>query len=523
MTGVKRITTGYTPRKLQKVVHKCLKRFNVLVCHRRFGKTVLCINELIDRALSNPLRNPQYVYLAPTYKQAKKIAWQYIVDYTRNIPGVKVNKSELTVYIKRDWFIDPENGENDPDTISIMLAGSDDPDSYRGMYFDGGIIDEYAQCDPSIWGQILRPALSDRGKIAKDLGLKWDLKQQPLDPWIIFIGTPKGKNHFWKRFVSAQEMEAWAESYEDSNDVDEVRVKMGEWEVAKGITPETTDVELKEILRKSTSDEAERYNMWRKYKANSNWFTSIYKASETGIVSQEELDEMRADLTDEEVEQELECSFTAAILGSYFGHLLNQAEREERIGVVPYDPRYPVETFWDIGVGDKCTIWFRQRVGAMYHYIDYYENNGEGVEHYAKVIKDKGYIYGRHIWPHDGKVKEFGSGQTRQETARKLGLIVEIQPRQAVDDRISASRARIRISRFDKEKCARGLDCLYDYQKEWDEKTMMFKEKPKHNWASHGSDSFGYSALDDRVSTRDDDWVNNKQVQADDDWDELGY
>lgn len=521
--GVKRIKTGYTPRKLQNLVHKSLKRFNVLVCHRRWGKTILTINEMIDRALANPLRNPQYGYCAPTYKQARKIAWAALIDYTRNIPGVKVNKSELTVYIQRNWHTDPKTGEVDPDVVTIMLVGADDPDALRGIYLDGGIMDEYAQCDPTIWGQVIRPALADRGKIAREMGITVDLKNNPLEPWIIFIGTPKGKNHFYKRYLKAFEAEAWADEFEDTHDIEELREEVTQWEISKGIDENITQVDLELILKQSSAAEREWYNNWRRYKASSNWYTAIYKASESGVLSIDEIDEMSQDLSAEEVEQELECSFVAAIRGAYYAHLINEAEKDGRVGKVPYDPRYPVETFWDLGIGDKTPIWFRQKIGNMYHYIDYYETNGKGLEHYVKVLKEKGYVYGRHVWPHDGKAREFGTGQTRQETARKLGLIVHIQKKLGIEDRISAARGRIRISRFDKEKCARGLDCLYDYQKEWDEKAMMFKEKPLHNWASHGADAFGYSALDDRGSELDDEWAENRQDVADSDYDELDY
>ena len=138
-----------------------------------FGKNYciyLLINEMIDQALRCQLHNPQFAYIAPTYKQAKMVAWEFFNDFTRNIPGVEVNKSELSITIYR-----PARG----DKIKFMLLGAESPDALRGIYLDGCILDEYAQCDPSIWGQIIRPALSDR------------------KGWAIFIGTPKGQNHFF--------------------------------------------------------------------------------------------------------------------------------------------------------------------------------------------------------------------------------------------------------------------------------------------------------------------------------------
>lgn len=542
-SDVKKIKTGYIPRALQNILHAGLRRFNVLVCHRRFGKTVFAINELIDRALNNPLRNPHYAYIAPTYKQAKKVAWQYIVDFTRFLPNVKVNKSELTVYIDRPGRRDPVTNEIDPDVIEITLLGADDPDSVRGIYLDGSIIDEYAQCHPTIWGQVIRPALADRKKIAADMGITHDCAGIPLEPWAIFIGTPKGQNHFYRRYQKAQKHEKYCDDYEENHDMEAEEAKWARIEEETGLIEGVPEVERVKLIAKWGLKRQADYKLWRKYIVGCNWKTALYKASETGVLDQDEIDEMKEDLSPDEVAQELECDFNAAVLGSYYGYLIVKIRDDDRIGKVPYNPKYPVDTYWDIGIGDKCTIWFRQRINAStYHYIDYYETNGKGIEHFAKMldakaktlgtmteveggesIKGRGYKFGRHIWPHDGAAKEFGTGVTRQETARQLGLIVEIQPRQAIDDRISATRIRLQVSWFDKELCEVGLECLYNYQKVWDDKLMMFKNTPKHDWASHGADSFGYSALDERPShfpDWDGHWFN-QQSQADNDYDEF--
>ena len=445
---VRNITTGYKPRPFQQFLHSKLKRFNVLVCHRRFGKTVFAVNEMIDKALANQLRNPQYAYIAPTYKQAKQIVWEYVNDFTRKIPGVEVNKSELAVYIHRPEIKD-KNGRilHEQDKIKIMLLGADNPDSLRGLYLDGAILDEYAQCDPIIWGQIIRPALSDR------------------KGWAIFIGTPKGQNHFFHRLKKAEGQPK-------------------------------------------------------------SWFTAIFRASETGVLDQEEILEMMSDMEEDEIEQELECSFTAAILGSYYGKILTAAKNEGRITTVAYDANYPVDTFWDLGIGDALAIWFRQKVGPTYRYIDYYENSGENLAHYAEVLRKKPYKYGRHILPHDGKARDLGTGLTRVETLRGHGIICEVQKKQAIDDRIQATRVRIQQSYFDKEKCERGLDCLRNYQKEWDGKLFMFRPKPKHDWSSNGADSFGYSSLDDRDSlmiARAQKYGNHLQKSALSDYNELDF
>lgn len=539
-----KIKTGYTPRKFQKVLHSHLRRFNVLVCHRRFGKTVFSICELIDRALNNPLRNPNYAYIAPTYKQAKKIAWQYFLDYTRFLPGVKANKSDLTVYIERPGRIDPGTGEVDPDVITLTLLGADDPDSIRGIYLDGCIIDEYAQCDPIIWGQVIRPALADRKKIARDLGLYYDLSGTPLEPWAIFIGTPKGQNHFHRIFQTAEAHEQYCNEYERSVDVESEWDYWDEEEARCGIDSDTSEKERNKIFAGWPVEKVERYKKFRKYVVGSAWYAALYKASETGVLDQDEIDEMRETLTPNEIDQELECDFNAAVLGSYYGHIMVDLKNQGDISDdIRFNPKYPVDTHWDIGVGDKATIWFSQKIGTKaVHYVDYFEFDGKGIEFYISVldakagakgtrrevdpgvwIEGEGYKYGRHTWPHDGSVKEWGTGQTRQETARSLGLIVDIQPKQSIDDRIQASRNRLKISKFNGKKCFRGLECLYNYQKIWDDKLMMFQNKPKHDWSSHGADSFGYSALDDRPSNFTSSYGNwkGRQTHADDDYDEF--
>lgn len=168
---VKVISTGYIPRPYQSDMHLAmsLKRFGILVFHRRAGKTVGVINELIDKGLSCEKENPQYAYIAPTYGQAKRIAWQYFKNYTKMIPLVEYHEGELKVTINR-----PHRG----DKITIYLLGAENPDSLAGLYLDGVVLDEYSLMNPTIWTLIVRPALSDR------------------KGWALFIGTTRGRNHF---------------------------------------------------------------------------------------------------------------------------------------------------------------------------------------------------------------------------------------------------------------------------------------------------------------------------------------
>jgi phage terminase large subunit len=171
-TKVHEINIPYKPRPLQREVHKNLKRFNVLVCHRRFGKSVLAINELILHAVNNPLS--KLAYIAPTYRQGKAIAWDYLKQYTKPLMYLGGDKNET------ELRIDLWNGSK------IQIYGADNSDSLRGLGFNGVIMDEYAIMAPRTWTEIVRPAISDT------LG------------WVIFIGTPMGHNQFWEVYDYAQ-------------------------------------------------------------------------------------------------------------------------------------------------------------------------------------------------------------------------------------------------------------------------------------------------------------------------------
>ena len=175
-----KITIPYTPRKQQAYIHENIEKFrySLLCCHRRFGKTVMCINHLIKQSMTSKNHQPRYAYIAPTYSQAKKIAYDYLVHFTKNIPGMKYNQTEL-----RADFI---NGAR------ITLLSSENPDSLRGIYLDGCIIDETAQINPVLINEVVTPALSDR------------------KGFMILVGTPKGMaNLFYDYYQKAQSDPKW--------------------------------------------------------------------------------------------------------------------------------------------------------------------------------------------------------------------------------------------------------------------------------------------------------------------------
>lgn len=393
------IETGYEPREQQRAIHKAVAehRFVVVVAHRRMGKTVAAINQLIHLALLCEKPNPRYAYIAPTYGQAKRIAWDYLVDFTRPLSAT-ANISELRV----DFY-----GRR------IQLYGSDNPDSLRGQYFDAVVLDEIGDQNPKIWNEIIRPALSDRGGSA------------------LFLGTPKGANHF-----------------------------------------------------KDFRDRAEK---------ESGWALLEFKASQTGILPQEELDAARKEMGEDKYLQEFECSFAAAVEGSYFAAQIN-ALPFERFTEFATDNLCKTYTAWDLGVGDSTAIWVCQVAGQERRIIDFVENHGVGLDYYVNWIKNNGYATAEHILPHDVEVRELGTGKSRKEALQDLGLNITVCPRLAVDDGIQAVRRMLPNCYFH-PRTKQGLDALRNYRREYDEKRNIFYDKPLHDWSSHAADAFRYLAV----------------------------
>ena len=286
------IETGYQPIDPQKEIHKAVKdhRWTVAVAHRRMGKTVAAINQLIHSALKCDKKNPQFAYISPTYGQAKRIAWQYLVDYTRPLGG-SANVSELRV----DFM-----GRR------ISLYGADNPDALRGIYLDGCVIDEYGDVHPSLFTEVIRPALSDR------LG------------WCLFIGTPKGANHF-------KEIRDFAETEE-------------------------------------------------------NWALKEFKASETKLIAAEELEDARRSMGDNKYQQEFEVSFDSPIVGSYYGEILKDLTTKNNIRDIETEAATGKWTAWDLGMSDSTSIWVAETIGGEIRVMDYYENHGQSLGHYIQWL-----------------------------------------------------------------------------------------------------------------------------------------
>ena len=197
-------------------------------------------------------------------------------------------------------------------------------------------------------------------------------------------------------------------------------------------------------------------------------------------------------------------AFQQSVEGAYYAKQFAKIYAEGRLGQLPDNSHLPVHTYWDIGVGDSTAIWFVREVGNEYHIIDYYENSGEGLRHYMKVLKDRGYTYGEHWGPHDIDNREFGSdAKSRRQLARegyeidgeKYSLRFNVVPKIGVDEGIEQAREMLADCYFDEAKTEQGVLCLENYRKDWDDKRGCWKDKPLHDWTSHGADAFRYFAV----------------------------
>jgi hypothetical protein len=398
--ATKAVRLAYSPRTAFKAFHERTQRWAAMVVHRRAGKTVACINDTVRAAITNPraFPPPAYGYIAPFRSQAKKVAWSYLKHYAR--PIIKtINEAELTVTLVTD--------------ATISLYGADNPDAMRGVFWDGVTCDEYGDFKPSVWGDVIRPALADR------------------QGWAVFIGTAKGRNQFYEQLERA---------------------------------------------KKNTKE----------------WFFMDLKASESGILPKSELDDIRAQVDEDQYLREMENSFDAAIKGAYYGTLMRAAEEDGRIRSVPYDPSVPTHTGWDLGYRDDTAIWWYQVVRGEIHFIDYYAVSGADIEAICKVVKDKPYHYGTHFLPHDARAKTLASGgkSAIEQIAAHLGFnSLRIVADIGVQDGIQATRLMLPRSWFDAERCYEGTEALKQYQREYDEDKKAFRETPRHDWTSHPADA----------------------------------
>jgi hypothetical protein len=257
--------------------------------------------------------------------------------------------------------------------------------------------------------------------------------------WAVFIGTPKGHNAFYDVFSNAEKQE--------------------------------------------------------------NWFVRVLRASQTKLIADAELKDAFGSMTPDQYLQEFECSFEAAIVGAYFGKEMRNLSDESRITNVEYDHMFPCHTAWDLGYSDDTAIFWFQAVHGEIRVLDYHSSNGENIEYYTNLIKSKereyGYKYGTHWLPHDARAKTLSSGgkSVIEQIATKIPIeTLKIVPNLSLQDGIQASRMALQRAWFD-TKCQEGIECLRQYQREYDEDKKVFRDKPRHDWTSHGADAWRYLSI----------------------------
>lgn len=425
----------YSPRSYQRAPFEAFregKKRLITVWHRKSGKDLTAWNFVIARAVERP---GMYWYVLPTFEQAKDVIWY-------------------------GWSKDPVRAVNDDDYSDVIEPGIKFLD-----HIPGPLIERVNNSDLLIElknRSIIKLIGSDNterirgpnpvGAVLSEYSVQfpeaWDVISPILEQnggWAWFNFTPQARNHAFKLYERAlAQPHRWFVSYLTINDT-----------------------------RRDAPGE-----------------------NNQPIISRAQIDQLLADGQDPDfIEQEYYCSFYGSHVGAYYGRLIASLYQSNQVREVPYDPTLPVFTAWDLGMADSTAIWFAQLVGREIRLIDYYEASSEGLPHFAKVLRDRPYVYSNHWAPHDIEVRELGTGQSRKEMASRLGVNFRIVPKLPISDGINAVRALLPRCWFDLLKCDLGLRHLQNYEKEWNKKKGDFNSYPKHDKSSHAADAFRYLAL----------------------------
>ena len=378
---VQRVRVPYRPRPHFVPLHATEKRWVFVVAHRRAGKTVALVNQLIRAANTNDRSTPppRYAYIGPSFDAAKDLVWGYLKHYTAAIPGVRYLEGELSVTL--------------PNNATIRLyGGALAYERMRGIYLDGAVLDEYPLLHPNAFTSVVRPCLADYRGFA------------------IVSGTAAGEDHFHALKLRADDDPGW--------DVFSIPV---------------TD----------TGDTA---------------------------LSQEEVQEMRSDMSPDEFAREMLCSFQAPVEGAYYQEALNALQMQNRVCRVSVDLNTSVVSSWDLGIRHLQCIWLFQICGREIHWIDYVEGTGKSLSHYCDLLvlkaKTNGFSYRAHLLPHDVEVRELSTGMSRRHEL--TGLLTEpviTVPNHNTEDGITAVRATLGVSWFNEESTRKGLARLRSYRK----------------------------------------------------------
>lgn len=438
------IRIPYRPRRWTRAFHACLLRFLVLILHRRAGKTTAILNHHIRAATSDGWERKRLLYLRQPTPERAGLTERQLKDLLRaraygHVMPTKV-QAELVAWQLLKYHADPVPGRKfNEQKLRVTFPGG-----HRVQLFGADDPDSLRGFGPS--------------------GVSFDeYSQQPKEifgevlskaladhlGYAIFAGTIKGTDHLHALHEVAKNNPAmWFALWQD---------------VKRSLATEE-DITVA-FLEQAMHDDREL----------------IAK----GIMSQAEYD------------QEWFLSADAAIKGAWFAKELAKAREQGRITQVPYDQNLPVGTAWDLGIDDWMAIWFYQQSPAgQVRCIDYYGVEGEGLQHCAKVMQEKGYIYApgdetMHLAPPDIKVREIGTNaESRYNVARRLGIRFKVTKKLSLADGISAARALLSRTWFDEERCQKGLHAMRNYRKQYNRAMNEFTGTPVHDWASHPADAF---------------------------------
>lgn len=251
------------------------------------------------------------------------------------------------------------------------------------------------------------------------------------------------------------------------------------------------------------------FDTMKEHEKDPEWMVSNFKASETGLLSKEELDAAATTMTPEQYRQEYENDFEAAVIGTFYGQEISLADTEHRIGNVFHDRAADTFAGWDLGLGGATAIWVYQRVNQEWHFIAYYEGfrPDSGLEDACDWLRTLPFKVNTHYLPHDAETRELmNPGTTRKEFLMARGLQCQVLPRGSVEDGINTVRVNFNKFFFDKRKCEQGIDSLRMYRSMYDDKKKVFSKSPVHDFASHAADALRYSVMAMPDVNRRSDW-----------------
>ena len=432
----RQVEIDYKPRNWARGMHASLRRFFAIVLHRRAGKTTSVINHHQRAAMSDDWERRRLLALRPDLStaQLRELVRPPGGRHYGHIMPLRT-QAKLVVWDRLKHYASTIPGIKTNESELLIRY----PTGHKFQLFGAD--------DPD---SLRGPAFS---------GVSFDeFSQQPRNifseiiskaladhlGYAMFLGTIKGKDHLYETYQAAKDSGDWFALWQD---------------VDRSLA--TEDGITIQLLEQAMADDRKQIAL--------------------GLMTQDEYD------------QEWFLSSDAAIQGAYYLKQMAAARKEGRITRVPIDQALPVDTDWDLGIDDNMSIWFSQslRSGEV-RLVDYYEASGEGFPHYVQVLRERGYVYGKHHPPHDIAVRELGTGKSRKETAAKLGLKFEEPVTGELDLADGIDAVRLLLSRcwFDEVKCAKGIECLRQYRKAFNARLNEFTATPVHNWASHGADAF---------------------------------